>query len=85
MHFVPLCNESQLAEARLRFPLFYDGCLPHVPDPDAGLRHAVACDVDNTALAVLQQSHPWTRGRVCLIALAGRWWMGGGHRPPPRW
>lgn len=57
MHLVSLWDEQQLADARARFPLFYDACLPHVPDPESGTRCAVVCDAENTVLAVMQQTH----------------------------
>lgn len=57
---MPLCNEQQLAEARLRFPLFYDACLPNLPDYEQGARCAVVADEDHTVLAVMHQRPPFT-------------------------
>ena len=54
MNFVPLTNDEQLAEARSRFPLLYDACLPRFPataneDP---VRYAVVCDQHTVSLSL---------------------------------
>lgn len=69
MHFIPLHHEDQLAEARARFPLFYDACLPALPDPCSGLRYAVVGDSQNTVLALLRQAQPF-HGPTAAVTLA---------------
>lgn len=69
MHFVALHHDDQLVEARARFPLFYDACLPELPDPDTGLRYAVVGDRQNTVLALLRQSYPF-HGPGATVAVA---------------
>ena len=59
MHFVPLCNEQQVAAARGRFPLFHAACLPRPPDYEQGARCALVADEDGTVLAVLHQRPPF--------------------------
>lgn len=68
----PPWTDTQLAEARQRFPLLYDNCLPGLPPPDSGKRCAVVCDTRNTVLAVLQQDFPFRGGVVYMTALAFR-------------
>lgn len=70
MHFEILWDDERLLDARQRFPLFYDQCLPYVPDMAVhGTRYALVCDDRNTVLAVMQQQYPFRGGGVVVTAL----------------
>lgn len=58
MNFCPLFDDTQVENARQRFPLFYDFCLRDAWRAEAGTRCALVCDTHNTALAVLRQQYP---------------------------
>lgn len=70
MQLMLLSSEEQVMEARRRFPLFYDACLPSLPhDPWGELRTSVVADANHTVLAILEQQQPFQRQPVRLAAL----------------
>lgn len=70
IQLVLLSSEEQVMEARRRFPLFYDACLPSLPtDPWGEIRMAVAADAEATVLAVLEQHRPFRTQPVRVTAL----------------
>lgn len=73
MQFCLLFDTEQVESARLRFPLFYDVCLPGPIDAEDGsTRYALVCDAQHTALAVLRHTQPFHSTTVSIVAMVVR-------------
>lgn len=79
MHFCLLFDGDAVANARQKFPLFFDFCLPDPIDGEDGSRYALVCDAEHSALAVLRHSPPYRESAVSIVSLVVTN-LGGLHR-----